>query len=81
MAIGFKITGILILPLLCLTVINKSISGGIKNIFINSFIYITLTLLIALMFLNPTLILIPYYWDQWGITYNTIFAFKKMHGG
>ena len=79
-AIGFKITGILILPLLCLTIVNKYFSTGIKNIFINSLFYILLTLFIAVLALNPTLVLMPYYWDQWSITFNTIFAFKKMLG-
>jgi hypothetical protein len=78
MAIGFKLTGILIFPLLCVTVLDRLKKRGIKDAVIGTAAYFFITITIAAVCAAPALLLFPFYIDELGSTYKTFLLFKNM---
>ena len=78
MAIGFKLTGGFIVPLLFITIINRLRKRGLKNAAIGTAGYLATTIAIAAVCTAPALLIFPFYFDELGSTYKTFLLFKNM---
>jgi hypothetical protein len=78
MAIGFKLTGIFILPLVCTTIVDKLRKRGIKNAIIGTISYIFIAIVVAAVCTAPAIILFPFFIKELGSTYTTFLLFKNM---
>jgi hypothetical protein len=78
MAIGFKLTAVFIIPLLCFTMLNRLSRGGVKDALIKTSGYLAVTLTIAAACTTPALLLFPFYLNELGSTYKTFLLFKNM---
>jgi hypothetical protein len=77
-AVGFKLTGVFIVPLLCITLLDKLRKKGFKKAVIDTGIYLAISLVIAAACTAPGLLLFPFYINELGATYKTFLLFKNM---
>jgi len=78
MAVGFKFTGILIVPLLWITLLNRLHQRGIQNIIREQVVYFAVFIVITAACTAPALLLFPFYLNELGSTYKTFLLFKNM---
>lgn len=78
MAVGFKLTGIFILPLLGLTLLNRLWQQGKVNIAKDTIIFCVTVILITAACTAPTLLLFPFFTKELGATYSTFLLFRNM---
>jgi hypothetical protein len=78
MSIGFKLTGIFIVPLLCFTIIDRLRKRGAKDAAIGMAAYFLIIVAISAVCTAPALLAFPFYINELGSTYKTFLMFKNM---
>ena len=78
MSIGFKLTGIFIVPLLCFTMLDRLRKRGAKDAAIGMAVYFFIIIVISAVCTAPALLLFPFYINGLESTYNTFLLFKNM---
>ena len=79
-ALGFKLTSVLLFPLLILTLLEKISQKSLKKILTVSILYSLLVLIVAALITKPAHLFFFNSSYEWLKTFETIFFFKKMHG-
>lgn len=77
-AAGFKLTGFFIIPLLCITLLDKLRKSGFKKAVVDTSIYLAISLIIAAAFTAPGLLLFPFFTNELSGTYKTFLLFLNM---
>lgn len=78
LAIGFKLTGIFITPLLCILLLDKLRVKGIKNATLKTAGYLAFIIALAMILTAPKVILFPFFINDLELTYKTFSLFKNM---
>jgi hypothetical protein len=78
LAIGFKLTGIFIIPLLVITLLDKLKKRGTKYAAIVAAGYFFITMIIAVVCTTPVILFFPFYVDELTGIYKKFLLFKNM---
>jgi len=77
-AIGLKLTAIILLPLLISTLAIKNYRAPLKYTIRLVFFYLSIACILGIFFTKPALFLFPYFSGEWGNTYDRLFFFKNI---
>ncbi|WP_126455342.1 hypothetical protein [Sulfuriflexus mobilis] len=78
LAVGFKLTSVIILPLLGLVLLTRLRQQGDKRLIKSILTYIVITIVTAAACTAPRILLFPFFIDELGATYRTFVLFKNM---
>lgn len=77
-AIGLKLTAVMLLPLLISTLIIRNYRAPWKSTITLSLYYLTITCALGIFFTKPAHFLFPFFIGEWSNSYNTLFFFKNI---
>jgi hypothetical protein len=80
-AVGLKLTGIFLIPLLGLILLSRLIDKGNGDVLKNSAIFSVILAITAAACFAPTLLFFPIFYTEIQATYNILQHFKSMGGG
>lgn len=81
MAVGFKLTGVIIIPLLGLTLLNRLWQQANAHIIKDTMIFFMIFVLTSVACTAPAMLLFPFYTDELNSTYKVFLLFKNMGSG